>query len=206
MNELHDKILSTIERNRYNRGRKIAWDQIALLVIDMQRFFLDESSHAFIPGAPLIVNNILSLQNLFIDRGIPVIQTRHINNEENAKGMSRWWSDLLVEGPDSEIIGELRNKNVEILKKSQYDAFLYTDLEKCLVLSGIKQIVICGVMTHLCVESTSRGAFMRGFEPFVLVDATATYNDQFQASSHLALAHGFAHIVKTNEIIESSEE
>ncbi|MGB9641195.1 MAG: isochorismatase family protein, partial [Anaerolineales bacterium] len=44
----------------------------------------------------------------------------------------------------------------------------------------------------LCCETTARSAFIRGFEPFFLVDGTATYNSYFHQATLLNLNHGFA--------------
>jgi len=63
-------------------------------------------------------------------------------------------------------------------------------------------VVICGVMTHLCCETTARSAFMRGFEVFFTVDGTATYTEAFHRASLLNLSHGFAVPVLVENILE----
>lgn len=174
----------------------------ALLVLDMQRYFLEEDSHAFIPSANTILRNINRLQEAFFHRNRPVIQTRHINNSKNAGRMKSQWRDLIRDGdPYSEISGSIRDSRARQLVKHSYDAFYETDLEKILLESGVNQLVITGVMTHLCCESTARSAFMRGFEVFFVVDATATYNRQFHQASLLNLSHGFAVPFKTRAIL-----
>ena len=65
----------------------------------------------------------------------------------------------------------------------------------------VKQVVITGVLTHLCCETTARSAFMRGFEVFFTIDATATYNKDFHISTLLNLSHGFALPVLTQEVL-----
>ena len=163
----------------------------ALLILDMQRFFLDESSHACIPSASAIISPINQLIEKYTKKNLPVIVTRHINTEKNAKLMGRWWRDFIKEDdPLSEIISELRTQEAKIIRKTQYDAFCNTDLEKYLTDKDVKQIVITGVMTHLCCETTARSAFMRGFEPFFPLDTTATYNENFHRASFLNLSDG----------------
>ncbi|MEW6239950.1 MAG: isochorismatase family protein, partial [Chloroflexota bacterium] len=66
----------------------------------------------------------------------------------------------------------------------------------------VEQVVITGVMTHLCCETTARAAFVRGFDVFYVVDGTATYTEAFHRASLLNLAHGFAVPVLAEEILE----
>src|SRR4030066_2578253 len=56
----------------------------ALLILDMQKYFLDSSSHAFIPSAPAIVANISRLYEAYVRMKLPVIYTRHLNNTQDA--------------------------------------------------------------------------------------------------------------------------
>ena len=67
--------------------------------------------------------------------------------------------------------------------------------------NGVRRIVISGVMTHLCCETTARSAFVRGFEVFFTVDGTASYTADFHRASLLNLAHGFAVPVLVSEIL-----
>ena len=69
----------------------------------------------------------------------------------------------------------------------------------------MSQVVITGVMTHLCCETTARSAFMRGFLPFFLVDGTATYNRHFHIATLTNLAHGFAHLARVQDILATLE-
>lgn len=174
----------------------------ALLVIDMQNVFLEDEYSSFIPSATAILPYIKQLSEKFISQKRPVIFTRHLNTEANAKMMSRWWGKIIVENnKSSQITNELDYSKCELIKKDQYDAFLKTDLELILKNNSITQLVICGVMTHLCCETTTRSAFMKGFELFFTVDGTATYNEQMHRGSINNLAHGFAKPVLINEIL-----
>jgi isochorismate hydrolase len=181
--------------------------QSVLLVLDMQHYFLQNDSHAYIPSALAIVPNIIRLQDRFLELGYPVIQTRHLNTIENAGQMKSWWRDLIKEeNPFSEISDSIRNPHAAVLSKPQYDAFFKTNLEEMLrqqeIESGhpVRHVIITGVMTHLCCETTARSAFMKGYDVYFVVDATATYNRQFHLASLLNLSHGFATPVLTTEI------
>jgi len=179
----------------------------ALLVLDMQEYFLNENSHAFVPSAPAIIAGINTLISAFETAQRPVIATRHLNTKEDAGMMSKWWRDLInSQTAYSHYINKLKiSKSIQI-NKTQYDAFLHTTLEESLRKRNIEQVVISGVMTHLCCESTARSAFMRGFEVFFTVDGTATYNEVLQRASLLTLSHGFAVPVLAGEILSGFEK
>ena len=188
-----------------NKRRRVlsAPEHSALLVLDMQDYFLDPASHAFVPSAPSIIPNIKKLIRCFSSLGKPIIFNQHINTEANAKMMSSWWKDLITEKhPLCRISKELDTSTGRLIQKSQYDAFIGTELEELLVGRGVTQVVISGVMTHLCCESTARSAFMRGFGVLFTVDGTATYNRNFHLASLLNLSHGFAKPILTREILE----
>jgi bifunctional isochorismate lyase/aryl carrier protein len=184
------------------RAQEFKPGQSVLLVLDMQRYFLDESSHAFVPSATSIVPRLKGLANAYARHGRPVVFTRHMNTTNDAGMLSKWWSDVIVKDhPASEITPEFDLSRITVLGKTQYDAFFGTDLEKMLRRKGTTQVVICGVMTHLCCETTARSAFVRGFEVFFAVDGTATYDEQFHRATLLNLAHGFAVPVLTGDIL-----
>ncbi|MCX6163892.1 MAG: isochorismatase family protein [Ignavibacteriae bacterium] len=187
--------------------RRVSFDlrDSALLVIDMQNYFTEDASHAFIPAAKTIIKPINKLISLFRDNDKSIIFTRHINTVENANMLSKWWSDIITEGEMSEISNKFDIKGSKILVKSQYDAFYQTELASYLVSRGIKKLVITGVATHLCCETTARSAFVRGFEVFFPVDCTATYEESFHLATLRNLSHGFAHIVKSSDLIRQDK-
>jgi nicotinamidase-related amidase len=91
----------------------------------------------------------------------------------------------------------------EILTKSQYDAFYGTDLEGILTRNNVLFPVFCGVMTNLCCETTVRSAFVRGFQPVLPIDATATYNHELHISTYKNLSFGFSPALTTDEVIKA---
>jgi isochorismate hydrolase len=188
--------------NGMRRKRPLVQDQAALLVLDMQRYFLQGASHAFVPSAGAIVGGINRLIRAFTHHRRPVIATRHVNTPQDAGQMSVWWRELLTaENPLSRLSDELDGDGALCLDKSQYDAFHDTRLMEMLTERDVKQVVICGVMTHLCCETTARSAFMRGFDVFFAVDGTATYNEAFHRAALLNLSHGFAAPALIDDII-----
>ncbi len=181
-------------------------EQSALLILDMQSYFLDSSSHAYIPSAEAIVPGIKRLAQSYYQNDLPVLFTQHLNTAQDAGSMATWWRDLItIQNPLSRIIPEFDFSNRNVLRKSQYDAFHGTNLEGILDKKGVAQVVISGVMTHLCCESTARSAFIRGFDVFFLVDGTATYSEDHHYATLLNLSHGFARPSLTTEILQRVE-
>jgi nicotinamidase-related amidase len=179
----------------------------ALLVLDMQAYFLDPESHAYIPSAPAILPGIQALVEAYQQNELPVIFTQHSNTPADAGQMSAWWRDLIdPHSPLRCIVPQLNAHREMLIHKTQYDAFYSTPLEAELRRQDVTQVVISGVMTHLCCESTARSAFGRGFQVFFLVDGTATYNRNFHRASLLNLSHGFATLSLVGEILAALEE
>ncbi len=184
-------------------GHPFSTEGTALLVIDMQRYFTDPSSHASFPAADDIVGNVQFLLAEFRSRGLPVLFTRHaLERGEDAGIMGSWWRDVLtVDNPLSAIDERVRPLTEErVVRKTRYSAFVGTDLERILNASKITRLVIAGVMTHLCCESTARDAFMRDHEVFFIADATASKDEELHLGSLRALADGFAILATTEEV------
>ena len=182
-------------------------EKSALLILDMQDYFLDENSHAHIPSAAAILPRIESLRERYATLGLPIVWTRHLNTSADASNMSRWWKDLIaVDDPLSELHSALDTSKGIIIEKTQYDAFYRTDLAAYLRENNVEQVVISGVMTHLCCETTARSAFVQGFKVFFLIDGTASYNEDFHRATLLNLAHGFATPVLSEEILERMQD
>ena len=181
------------ELPRNPRAAPFAPAHAALLVIDMQDYFLSPASHAFLPSAPAIVPAIGALVAAFAKATRPVFFTRHSNSPGDAGQMAVWWRELLTAGHRfATIIAALPAPADAIIEKSQYDAFFHTDLEPRLRHGGVRQLVITGVTTHLCCESTALSAFIRGFAVFMVIDGTATLNRELHVASLRGLALGCA--------------
>ena len=176
--------------------------KMALLGLDLQDYFLTPDSHAFVPSAPAMMPNVVGLGRAFKSAGLPVIYTQQLNQPEDAGMMAVWWREMITpEHPRAGLSAELELEGAVVLGKTQYDAFYQTDLEDCLQAQGVEEVVICGVMTHLCCETTARAAFVRGFRVWFMVDATASYNADFHLGALRNLAHGFATPVLTAEVL-----
>lgn len=195
-----------IEEVKYysdQRQYKIDVRQTALLVVDMQNYFLKPDEHAFVPSAPVVLPNILKLMEACKGFAMPVIMTRHLNTMSNAGLMGVRWQELIrEEDPRSEINEDIVAIGGEVLEKSQFDAFHDTQLEKRLRAAGVKQIIMTGVMTNLCCETTARAAFVKGFDVIMPVDATAAYNYEFHLATFLNMAYMFSMPVDTESLLK----
>jgi nicotinamidase-related amidase len=177
-----------------------------LLVVDMQNFFLNPKSPTFTPGGLAILPNIAKLIKAFRKRKLPVIYTTHAHKSKEIDGgiLGWWWEGMVIENTkDAEIHPELTPLLEEkIISKHRYSAFYNTDLEIVLRCLGITDLVICGVMTNLCCESTTRDAYFRDLRVFFLLDATGTVNEELHLATLKNLAFGFAYVVETKEILQ----
>ena len=59
----------------------------------------------------------------------------------------------------------------------------------------MKEVIVTGVMTNLCCETTARDAFIRGFRVFFSTDATATINAELHEATLKNMAYGFAYLL-----------
>jgi bifunctional isochorismate lyase/aryl carrier protein len=184
------------------RDFKINKDKVALLVIDMQRHFCDKSSSFFVPKSDLLAQKLMKLVDAFRASKRPVIFTRHIDSDNEENLMLRWWSEKIKEDdPMSEVADVLEpGKGVTVIKH-QYDGFLNTEMGKILRDKGVRQVVVGGVLTNLCCETTARSAFMRGFEVYFLEDGTATFTKEMHEAALLNLSYGFAILTKIDDVL-----
>ncbi len=200
--KIAETMLADLKKKVKVHETKYIPEESALLVLDMQKFFIDESSHAFVPGAEAVARNINKLIQYYYKHKLTVIFTKHINTKADAGLMGKWWQELIAaNSPLMEITEKLDKTKGIIIYKSQYDAFYKTELKKLLTEKNIKQLVITGVMTHLCCETTARSGFVNGFDVFFTIDGTATYNINYHKASLLNLAHGFAVPVLVKQLI-----
>lgn len=181
-------------------------DKAALLVIDMQKFFLDPNSPTYTESGPAIIPSVKRLIAAFRAAGRPVIYTKHVHHPDfiDAGIMKWWWEGACLEGsPESEIDDDIAPlANEKIILKHRYSAFYNTDLETILRCLKIEDLVITGVMTNMCCESTARDAYYRDYRVFFLADATGSINEEMHKASLLNLAFGFAMVTSAESIIK----
>jgi nicotinamidase-related amidase len=177
----------------------------ALLVIDMLRYFADPDGRCFLPASTAVAQRIALLLAAWRGLGAPIVFTQHAHEGEHDLGMlGRFFSDHIRAGePESEIIPALAPCDGEpVVRKTTYDAFLGTSLAEILAARDSRQVLITGVLTHMCCETTARAAFCRGHEVYVAVDATASTSEERHVSSLVSMADCVAIVMSTQEILE----
>jgi len=174
-----------------------------LVIIDMQNYFQDLA----LP----IIPNIQKLLALFRERKWPVVFTAHThrNLEKDGGLLAQWWGQASMEvfQPgrwEHRIIEDLApGKGEKVIdSKTRYSAFYKTELEDHLHSLGVTDLVITGVMTNYCCETTARDGFNRDFRIFFVADATATDDPLLHQATLCNLASGFATIYTTEEMME----
>ncbi len=196
------KILS----NYYSSKKNIKFekDNVALLIIDMQDYFLDPSSHAYLPASETIIEPIKKLQDAFLTRNKAVFFTKYgLTKGSDDNIMHKWWNgSLYIDDPLAKINGSFDTNEATIISKTTYDVFNGTVFLLLLAKLGYTQLVITGVTTHLCCETTARSAFCYGKDVFLPIDCLATYTEELHLNSLKAAAHGFGVPTTSKEILE----
>lgn len=181
----------------------LAFDPLstALIIIDMQRDFLEPGGFGAMLGNDVsllrtAIKPCQSILNAARHIGMRVIHTRegHSSNLADCPPtkLARGKLDvgigalgpmgrILIRGePGHDIIPELYPVAGEsVIDKPGKGAFFATDLALQLRNQGIKTLIVCGVTTEVCVNTTVREANDRGFECIVVADATGSYFPEF---------------------------
>ncbi|MFK8082676.1 MAG: cysteine hydrolase family protein [Granulosicoccus sp.] len=185
----------------------------ALIVIDMQHDFIDNGGFGESLGndvTPLqgIIPTVAQLLDTCREAGMLVIHTRESHDADLSDCPPAKWrrgdpglrigdpgpmGRLLIRGePGVEILDELRPWPTEtVIDKPGKDAFYKTPLDVLLQNQGIESLIICGVTTEVCVQSTMRAANDRGYECLLVTDATESYFPHFKAATiEMIIAQG----------------
>ncbi len=139
---------------------------------------------------------------------LPLVFTRHRHLTGDDPGMlGRWWTDLIWEDtPQARLLPELALTDQDrVVEKDRYSAFSRTSLKKILRDLSVNDLVIGGVMTNLCCETTARDAFVRDFRVFFLADGTSTAHQDLHQATLKNLAYGFATLLTCRQLIRHIE-
>jgi ureidoacrylate peracid hydrolase len=194
-----------------NHTLKLRSKKACLLVIDMQNEFLAEDGSIFFHYASEIVPNVKRLVSACRSASIPVVFTGHVHEDPAVDGgmTAEWWPQIkegrcLIKGSrGAQIYSGLKaRKGEKVIWKHRYSAFYNTDLEITLRGMGVTDLIITGVLTNVCCESTARDAFFRDFRVFFLADATATSEPEFQVATLKNLAYAFAYVTTTDHLLK----
>ena len=184
--------------------------KLALVVIDMQRDFVEEGGFGSVLGndvRPLaaIVPTVRRLLDGFRAARLPIIHTREGHRPDLtdcppskiARGRGKLtigdkgpMGRILIDGePGNDLVPELAALPGEtVIVKPGKGAFYATRLGHLLETQGIGHLVFAGVTTEVCVQTTMREANDRGYECLLAEDATESYFPEFKAATLAMIA------------------
>lgn len=151
----------------------------ALLVHDMQNYFVGAFARGEPPIAPAIAN-IARLADRCRALGIPVFYTAQQGNQDRRdRGLQAdLWGPGMTAAPEHQaIIGELTPAQGDfVLVKHRYSAFQRSNLETMMRARGRDQLIVTGIYAHIGCLMTAAEAFQRDIETFFVADATADFS------------------------------
>ncbi len=183
-------------------------DTAALIVIDVQQGFDDP---VWGPrNNPDAESNIGRLVETWAGAARPIVLVRH---ESVSPG-----SPLAAGSPGNALKDVVADAPHDLFVTKRVNSAFYgePDLHGWLAARGIRQLVICGIQTNMCVETTARMAGNLGYEVTVPLDATHTFDlegpgglrltaDELARGTAVNLAGGgFAEITSTDEVVGAS--
>ena len=184
----------------------------ALLVIDMQRDFVDEGAVMEVAMARRRIPAMRRVIELCRRAGIPVIYTQHVLSDHfdispletayqprlTAKGMREGSAGAEIVVDLAPLPGEV------IIKKHRYDAFHNTQLETVLRnIRGAGQVdtvIIVGTVTSICCESTARSAFMRDFKVAFISDANGGLDEASHDATLSIIGKVFGRVMTAEDL------
>ena len=179
-----------------------------LIIIDVQNDYFGGGAMELV-NMDAAANCCGRLLGSFRSARKPIFHVQHLSTRPGA-------SFFIPDTPGAEIHQNLQPQSGEAhIVKHFPSAFRNTDLQQMLRMEGIDKLVICGAMTHMCIDTTVRAAFDLGFQCEVIDDACATrdleFNDRridatdVQAAFMAALSVPFAKISSTDEYLASGD-
>jgi ureidoacrylate peracid hydrolase len=188
----------------------------ALIVVDVQNDFVSPEGSAGKRGddvgaAMAMIPNLTGLIDQARKIGFTVvyIRTTHSDWTDTASWIYRTsqksglntcregtWGAEFYDG-----IAPLPSERVVI--KHRYSAFINTDLNTVLKARGIQSILVCGVATNVCVETTARDGYMYDYYVTMIDDCSAAYDAKLHMSTLENIRRHFGLVASSHQIIES---
>ena len=175
----------------------------ALVIIDLQNDYFPGGKMELV-GTEAAAEKAGSVLAKFRDSGRPIFHMQHLAAAPEL-------GFFLPETEGAEIHASVKPENGEtVIQKYYPSSFRETDLEQRLRDQGIENVVFCGAMSHMCVDTTVRAAADLGFNCTLIDDACATRELDFegktvaagdvQTAYMSALAFAFANVIKANDL------
>jgi nicotinamidase-related amidase len=206
----------------FERVLRLEPGRTALVVVDMQRGFVDPGQAMEVPPARDTVPVIRTLLEAFRAARLPIVFTAfvyspdvplligelHPEHRPAAPGASRGFgmpSSCCLEGdPSAEVIEALRPREGEpIIRKRWYDAFAGSDLDGALRAREVTSLVVTGTMTDICVLATVVGAFNREYRVTVVDDAVSTLWPEIQRATLDIIGRAYGRVVSSKAVVDT---
>ena len=208
-------------RETFERALTPEPGRTALVVVDMQRGFLDIGEAMEVPPAREIVPAIQSLLRVFRAQRLPVVFTEfvysqsvpvligslHPEHKPAPPGAPRGFglpSSSCLEGTASaETVPDLAPRPGEIVvRKRGYDAFAGTVLDGALRARNVTSLVVTGTMTDICVLATVIAALHREYRVTVVEDGVATLWPEIQRAALDIIGRAYGRVVTAKEVAD----
>ncbi|WP_423371030.1 isochorismatase family protein [Burkholderia sp. LMG 32019] len=181
----------------------------ALLVHDMQDYFLDFYDRAAAP-VPTLVAHVRRLIDFAHAAGMPVYYTAQPATQaaaDRALLTDMWGPGLTAQPSRAAICGALAPAPGDtVLDKWRYSAFRRSPLEASLREQGRDQLVICGIYAHIGCLMTACDAFMRDVRPFFVADALADFSEREHRMALDYVAGRCGKVVTTDALVGAALE
>jgi ureidoacrylate peracid hydrolase len=206
----------------FERLLRLEPGRTALLVVDMQRGFLDPGAAMEVPEARAIVPTVAGLIALFRRRGLPVAWSQFVYSPATPllvgdlhpehrpavpgapTGFGHPSSSCLAGDPSVEVVPELAPTPGELaVQKHWYDAFAGTPLDGALRARGVRSLVVTGTMTDICVLATVVGAFNREYRVTVVEDGVATLWPEIQQATLDIVRRAYGRVVPAKVVADA---
>ncbi len=147
----------------------------ALIIIDVQNDYFDNGAMPLV-GSDVACNNVKLLVDNFRAASLPVIYIQHVATRPDATFFLPNTEGVKIHATISPL------KSEKVVIKHYPNSFKETDLMEYLNQMQITDLVICGMMTHMCVDATTRAAKDFGFSISVIGDACATRDLEYKGN------------------------
>lgn len=139
----------------------------ALILVDFENEWRDKSSDYFVGDISYLIKKVNKLIDYCREKSYKIIFITHIEKDSD--------SAFAPDSKNVDIITELDRQNSDILiKKNKISPFYKTNLDK--ELKGINELVICGILTNLCVRSLAQDAYDRDFQITIIKDCCTAFD------------------------------
>ena len=211
----------TDRRTVFEDALALAPGRTALLVVDMQRAFLDPGEAMEVPPARDIVPRVQELLGIFRERRLPVVFTEflyaetapllvgtlHPEHRRAAPGAPRGFglpsSSCLLGEANAATVSDLEPRADElVVRKHYYDGFNGTVLDSALRSRGISHLVVTGTMTDICVLATVVGGFNREYRMTVAEDGVATLWPDIQRATLDIIGRAYARVTSAKALAD----